>query len=534
MHLVPNSFGAPLREYNPCHNKAGNAGGQFCSGSKTAGAPLSLDQTIKRDIKARVRAVSDYSLQKATYLIANGKSVPGELIAGLSADGRAAVSQALAQRKDRNQAPADVEGPATVTNTAATKKPEVKGEITRVSDGGADSGVVDNVFAGRTAKQVAERIVRDLPGRYTVSVETEGSSDQGRKDRAAEDWDSEYGDQARKVAERWQEIRKVLADASTNHSQTGELFGTPPARPLSEQDIADLVSAIGLDKVTYDLRAMNTGREREIHAYEEPLSETQIAKLKAFAEERLGTSVYTERYDRAENPLLPLLDIPKQSEHIKNYEDDGDNNGGEQSVVLKIVGQDHQFNLTRTFTKDEYGALNVDHDYLRVGDTMPLDTGKKVFEGLVDEYERMGVDTINLHANIDVGGYAWGRYGFVPNDSLAHTMRRRMEDVEVGGTMSYVEKTEARQPDGSIRRTRKTISTEATPELVKTIHSLISDYEDSESASSWWKVVDAKADGTHFSIGKFLLLNSDWYATFEMSDRAALRRMKAYIAKGKT
>jgi hypothetical protein len=37
---------------------------------------------------------------------------------------------------------------------------------------------------------------------------------------------------------------------------------------------------------------------------------------------------------------------------------------------------------------------------------------KFVFRNLYEQYQNAGVDIINVHANIDVGGYTWAKYGF--------------------------------------------------------------------------------------------------------------------------
>ena len=37
---------------------------------------------------------------------------------------------------------------------------------------------------------------------------------------------------------------------------------------------------------------------------------------------------------------------------------------------------------------------------------------KDLFKALVKQYESANIDMISVTANIDVGGYAWGKYGF--------------------------------------------------------------------------------------------------------------------------
>jgi hypothetical protein len=41
-------------------------------------------------------------------------------------------------------------------------------------------------------------------------------------------------------------------------------------------------------------------------------------------------------------------------------------------------------------------------------------TGKVLLAANVDMYKKLGLDAVEVHANIDVGGYAWAKYGYVP------------------------------------------------------------------------------------------------------------------------
>jgi hypothetical protein len=45
------------------------------------------------------------------------------------------------------------------------------------------------------------------------------------------------------------------------------------------------------------------------------------------------------------------------------------------------------------------------------------DVGKRVLAGNVEMYQKMGLEKVKVHANIDVGGYAWAKYGYVPDRS---------------------------------------------------------------------------------------------------------------------
>ena len=61
----------------------------------------------------------------------------------------------------------------------------------------------------------------------------------------------------------------------------------------------------------------------------------------------------------------------------------------------------------------DLASKNVEHSKLEV-DESRQGSGivKKLFKSVLPLYEKMGVENISLYANIDRGGYAWGKYGF--------------------------------------------------------------------------------------------------------------------------
>jgi lambda family phage portal protein len=54
------------------------------------------------------------------------------------------------------------------------------------------------------------------------------------------------------------------------------------------------------------------------------------------------------------------------------------------------------------------------------------DIGKRVLAGNVDLYRRLGIERVKVHANIDVGGYAWAKYGYVPTRSSWSSLSDRI------------------------------------------------------------------------------------------------------------
>jgi hypothetical protein len=72
--------------------------------------------------------------------------------------------------------------------------------------------------------------------------------------------------------------------------------------------------------------------------------------------------------------------------------------------------------LSRSFVRDEYGTLVVKHNSFEKGNVQPAGFGKDMLRGHMLTYERLGVGRVETFANIDVGAYAWAKYGFAALD----------------------------------------------------------------------------------------------------------------------
>jgi hypothetical protein len=83
---------------------------------------------------------------------------------------------------------------------------------------------------------------------------------------------------------------------------------------------------------------------------------------------------------------------------------------------------------TRSIDFDDNEAHS---DYFKiVGSRQHADIGKTMLAANVEMYQKLGLDKVNVHANIDVGGYAWAKYGYVPRagswDELSGKIERRL------------------------------------------------------------------------------------------------------------
>ncbi|MCD8208338.1 MAG: hypothetical protein LUD72_10410, partial [Bacteroidales bacterium] len=87
----------------------------------------------------------------------------------------------------------------------------------------------------------------------------------------------------------------------------------------------------------------------------------------------------------------------------------------ESSNRFNVVYSGKGFLLERSFytdAKDDY-KLKVTHKYLTLAtEYQGKGISKGVIRSLYGRYVDMGVEEINVCANIDVGGYTWARYGF--------------------------------------------------------------------------------------------------------------------------
>lgn len=62
--------------------------------------------------------------------------------------------------------------------------------------------------------------------------------------------------------------------------------------------------------------------------------------------------------------------------------------------------------------------------------------GKKVLAGNIEMYQKLGLDKVKVHANIDVGGYAWAKYGYVPDEGSWRSLRSDIQEKLFGSMES--------------------------------------------------------------------------------------------------
>ena len=103
-------------------------------------------------------------------------------------------------------------------------------------------------------------------------------------------------------------------------------------------------------------------------------------------------------FDKELNEIIKELGVKIERKMIYNVGDD---------VEMMISG--NGFNLIRVFKKDGtvvHDLFTLHEKYQGVG------TSKRLFNSLYKQYKNIGANRLEVHANIDVGGYTWQRYGF--------------------------------------------------------------------------------------------------------------------------
>lgn len=82
------------------------------------------------------------------------------------------------------------------------------------------------------------------------------------------------------------------------------------------------------------------------------------------------------------------------------------------SLRLTFYGEDWE--LKRSFDYDKKNNVVVcHHDYFEIPpEAQGKGFSKAVFRELYNHYKKINVNQIYVHANIDVGGYTWAKYGF--------------------------------------------------------------------------------------------------------------------------
>jgi hypothetical protein len=181
--------------------------------------------------------------------------------------------------------------------------------------------------------------------------------------------------------------------------------------------------------------------------------------------------------------------------------------------------------INRNFYRDKDGSLVASHDGFVIqgeGKGKGEGIGKKVLRAQFDEYERMGVTKVKVHANIDVGGYAWARFGFVPTQRSWDKLRESLK--------YWVNADEA--TSDALGNSYPALH------LPKAQRRALTEVLDNPDPKGLWKIADARwklpdsRQGTR-NIGKEILMERDWEGEIRLDDPDAMARFNHYVGRTK-
>jgi len=186
-----------------------------------------------------------------------------------------------------------------------------------------------------------------------------------------------------------------------------------------------------------------------------------------------------------------------------------------KGVLVRLVSP--KVNVTRLLQRDHEGKLVAVHSNFELkSDLQAGGIAKDLMVAQLAEYERMGVDKIELSANLDVGGYAWARYGFKakrPGDLAGELLKT------LGGENKHAW---MRPPTAAPVLT-------LSPEHREVLRALVTKHQNDPKLP--WIIADAHYSGV--KIGKELLLKTHWEGFMDLHDAEAVGRMTRYLHRAK-
>jgi hypothetical protein len=144
--------------------------------------------------------------------------------------------------------------------------------------------------------------------------------------------------------------------------------------------------------------------------------------------------------------------------------------------------------------------------------------GKEVLASQVALTQKLGGDHISLRANIDVGGYAWAKYGFTPYPQEWDEIRKNSFD----GMQLKLAAIKEENPDissATLKVAGAALRTKGNNDFATgKIIGVVADLNESVTVG-----------GKSMSMGKALLLGTQWDGSLDFKDESSMTRFKSYV-----
>jgi hypothetical protein len=142
-------------------------------------------------------------------------------------------------------------------------------------------------------------------------------------------------------------------------------------------------------------------------------------------------------------------------------------------------------------------------------------------------WQKLGVHQVNLEANVDVGGYAWAKYGFLPGSSMWRDLSQQVGNrIVAAGRKGMFDATALNAFDKVI----KSPNPKAVWALADMKYPV--NYYPVRSALQGGGVLHPGYHNTKLdTLGKYALANTHWLGALELNNPEQMGRFNAYIGK---
>ena len=200
--------------------------------------------------------------------------------------------------------------------------------------------------------------------------------------------------------------------------------------------------------------------------------------------------------------------------------------GADETFSIQVGGLPNSFDvilrgsngtqIKRTFRKTATGA-SVYHAFFEAGRT-GSGSGRHLFRTSMGLYQQYGIKEVTVTANIDVGGYAWARFGYKASNwpSLQRELKSRLDTLSRG-----VLAVQIRDTAGNTRRWDSVPA--LTAEQVRKVRQVL----ENADPRTVWAIADMKVGGR--SVGKEMLLGTSWAGVIPLDDASAMERFTNYV-----
>lgn len=294
-------------------------------------------------------------------------------------------------------------------------------------------------------------------------------------------------------------------DVRYNHSLTGNIHTAINARASSLRPLTSRPSSTGRSTVYYrpptpmlktvrgELVRVSQGDMHEVKAAAEPfLRAAGLPSIEAFLDQHFSG------IDRNKHEV---------EFHVAQYS--GDDRFYFGATVIDRVTKAEVAHMNRDLYKGSRGII-VHHARLEVGEaSQGKGFIKDYMPTAIAQYRRMQASEIHTYADIDVGGYAWARYGFLPQSS--------------GEAASVLEVARKRIASKRWPTTRAGETFEIPTKEHKAAKAFLATLK-LDDPLMLWKMADSKW-------GKAFLINQAYEAIFDLKHPAVTTRYDRYVQK---